>query len=518
MNGIREPARACTHPTSSLFEQLVHASVDGVLAFDPALRITLWNRAMERLFGVRGKDVIGQPLLDVFPFFRAIGEVPRLTGALAGEHASSHGLPFHVPETGRKGFFDAHYGPLRGEMGEVVGGHVIVHDVTAQRRADDRATETEERFRTMADCAPVLLWMAGTNGECEYFNQVWLDFTGRTMEEELGIGWSEGVHAEDFQACMDTFVDAFNARRPFEMVYRLRRHDGAYRHILDNGVPRYTPLGAFAGFIGSCIDITDRVEDDTRRKELVTQLEGALRAREEFISIASHELRTPLTSLKLHTQRLLRWLSPDSTTPIDHERLERLATASHHQMVRLERLLESMLTGSRLANEGVALEPMAIDLARAVRDTIERFEIVADAAGAELVVVTDGPVEGTWDPACIDQILLNLLMNAVKYGEGRPIEVDVRADDPRAMAVVRVRDHGRGIAERDRERIFERFERAVSSNEVSGLGLGLFIVKRLTEAHGGHVRVEACADGGSVFVVELPRSPASINPPAPSRP
>lgn len=123
-----------------------------------------------------------------------------------------------------------------------------------------RMLESEARFRTMADHAPVLLWMAGTDALCSFFNQGWLDFTGRSMEEEHGNGWAEGVHPEDFQHCMSVFLDAFVRRERFSMEYRLRRADGEYRWIYDIGVPRYEPDGSFAGYIGSCTDITEQRE------------------------------------------------------------------------------------------------------------------------------------------------------------------------------------------------------------------------------------------------------------------
>jgi len=160
---------------------------------------------------------------------------------------------------------------------------------------EQQIRETESRFRIMADAAPVLLWMSRTDGLCTFFNQTWLNFTGRSQEEEWGIGWAEGIHFEDFQRCIDTYVDAFNRREVFEMEYRLRRHDGEFRWLLDRGTPRYTPDGTFAGYIGSCADITER-------KQLEVDLRKAVKVRDEFLSIASHELRTPLTSLKLRTE------------------------------------------------------------------------------------------------------------------------------------------------------------------------------------------------------------------------
>lgn len=119
---------------------------------------------------------------------------------------------------------------------------------------------TAEDYAALVEQAPILIWRANTEGLCDYFNQRWLDFTGRTMAQEVGNGWAEGVHPDDFQACLDTYLDHFGRREVFEMEYRLRRHDGAWRWIFDRGVPSYEASGQFRGYIGSCIDVTERVE------------------------------------------------------------------------------------------------------------------------------------------------------------------------------------------------------------------------------------------------------------------
>jgi len=168
---------------------------------------------------------------------------------------------------------------LEGEGGQSGLFGTIIRDLTAQKTYERRLldqqselAESEQRFRTMADSAPVLIWVSGPDKLCHWFNKVWLDFTGRTMAQELGNGWAAGVHPDDFDRCLDIYTSHFDRREPFVMDYRLRRHDGEYRWIRDAGTPRFAADQHFEGYIGSCIDITERIE-----------LEMALTEKEHFL-------------------------------------------------------------------------------------------------------------------------------------------------------------------------------------------------------------------------------------------
>jgi anti-anti-sigma factor len=169
------------------------------------------------------------------------------------------------------------------------------------QQGDEALRESEARFRRLADAAPVLIWMSGLDGLCYFFNHTWLTFTGRTMAQEQGNGWADGVHPDDLQRCMDIYLTSFGERRPFSMEYRLRRADGAYRWILDQGVPDWLPDGTFAGFIGSCIDITEHREaaallrERLEQAELIEAQQEALRALGmPLIPLAEHVVAIPI--------------------------------------------------------------------------------------------------------------------------------------------------------------------------------------------------------------------------------
>ena len=161
---------------------------------------------------------------------------------------------------------------IRDDSGPIVQLRGTVQDITERKQAEEALRESEERFRLIANAAPVMIWRSGPDKLCSYFNQPWLEFTGRPLEAELGNGWAEGVHPDDLPRCLETYIQSFDSRIPFRMEYRLRRHDGEYRWIEDTGVPIFMPDGSFAGYIGSCVDITER----KRAEEALRTVSGKL--------------------------------------------------------------------------------------------------------------------------------------------------------------------------------------------------------------------------------------------------
>ena len=227
-------------------DAIVSKSLDGI--------ITSWNTSAERIFGYTAEEAVGQHITLIIPPERHAEESDILDRLRRGERIEH----FHTIRRRKDGTLldvSLTISPVRDSSGRIIGASKVARDITEQKRIERELLESEQRFRVITDASPIMVWMSGTDKLCYYFNKGWLDFVGRTLEQESGNGWAENVHPEDFDRCLQIYVSNFDARRPFEMEYRMRHHTGQYRWILDRGVPRYAADGTFEGYVGGCLDI-----------------------------------------------------------------------------------------------------------------------------------------------------------------------------------------------------------------------------------------------------------------------
>ena len=268
--------------------------------------------------------------------------------------------------------------------------------------------------------------------------------------------------------------------------------------------------------VGGEIHAIAAVRDVTERKKLeerallYRKAQEEVRERDEFLSIASHELRTPVTALQLQLQLIQRAASR-SGGDLPEGVGEKLATLER-QSRRIGVLVNALLDVSRLRLGRLELHREAVELTALVRETASQLAPEGARAGSALEVVTQGPVEGQWDRLRLEQVLTNLLSNAFKFGQGKPITLTVGGDGERA--VLGVQDEGLGIALADQQRVFGRFERAVPTHRFGGLGLGLYIAREIVEAHGGEISLASIPGAGTTFTITLPRVPPPALEPA----
>ena len=341
----------------------------------------------------------------------------------------------------------------------------------------------ERRYMHLAEAVPLCVWTAEPNGDLTYANRYWTEYTGISLDEARGMGWSRAVHEDDRAGYVQAWRESIEKGSQFQQECRIQRlGDGVYRWHQSRAVPERADSGQILSWLGTHTDIEDSKQ--------------AVFARDEFLSIASHELRTPLTALKLRLQSVLH--SRDLS-----EKAERRVESAVRQTERLERLIDNLLDVSRITTGHLELEPESFDLAEMAQDVAERFREQAAGGGVPLSFEASTPVPGNWDRMRLEQVLTNLLANALKFGEGKPILVSVNADAK--TAVLTVADQGIGIAPQDLSRIFHQFERVLGHRSFGGLGMGLYIARQIAQAHGGRIEVDSAHGKGSKFRVVLPR-------------
>ena len=380
----------------------------------------------------------------------------------------------------------------------------LTEEIEVRRRAEGALRDSESRFRSLADSVPVLVWMSGTDRLFHYFNRSWLNFTGRSLEEESGNGWLDGVHPEDQAHCIQTYLSAFDAREAFQVDYRLRRSDGSYRWILGAGTPRLDAEGVFVGYIGGSVDITERREQETQFRLAKEAAEAASRAKSEFLATMSHEIRTPMNGVLGFASLLL-------STPLSEEQSDFVTTIKSSGESLLA-LINDILDFSKIEAGKLQLETIPYDLAQVAEEVAALLSTKATEKNLALAIQCSSAVGREWqgDPMRVRQVMLNLVGNALKFTrEGHVlIEIAPSPSSPR-MVRVSVRDTGIGIPAEKRHLLFQKFQQMDTSmsRKFGGTGLGLAICRLLVELMDGEIGVDSEQDKGSVFWFELPAPP-----------
>ncbi len=265
---------------------IVKSSDDAIVGMTLNGMIQSWNRGAERVYGYRAEEVIGRSISLLCPPNR-LDEVPAMLDRIAnGEHVRN----VETVQRRKKGDridVSLTISPVKDPDGSVMGASAIARDVTEQKRIEAALRDSEARFRMMADTAPVMVWMAGPDTHITFINKRWLEFTGRRVQEEIGDNWFTGIHHDDLDRCRTSYLEAFKSEQPFFLEYRLRRHDGEYRWIMDTGVPLFDESGRFGGYIGTCMDLTER-------KDMEDQLRRMLKEKESLLREVHHRVKNNL--------------------------------------------------------------------------------------------------------------------------------------------------------------------------------------------------------------------------------
>jgi two-component system, chemotaxis family, CheB/CheR fusion protein len=477
---------------------IIETAAAPLLVLDAGLRIKTANRSFYRAFRIALGEAEDQLLYAVA---NGCWNIPRLREMLEGILANHQPVyDFEIdhdfPGIGHR-VLVLNARQLEG-LDQILLG---IDDVTERKeRVNAALRESEERFRNMADTAPVMIWVSGHDKACLFFNTVWLRFTGRTMEQEVGNGWALNVHPDDLERCWEVYSSSFDARNSFVMEYRLRRADGEYRWLLDNGVPRFEGGGAFLGYIGSCVDITEmkRAQEEHLAKQKLESV-GTMAAG------VAHDFNNLLGAILAHSEVALAELS-GGLRP--EEELQSIRAAS----IRGAEIVRQLMIYA--GQEGELFE--LVDVSRIVEDMIALLRVsVSKHVRLETNLGRDLPAVRV-NPGQLQQVVMNLITNASEAIGDRKGAIHVttgRMIDDRDLSfpasvgpphgcylLLEVSDTGSGMTPETKARVFDPF----FTTKVAGHGLGLAVVQGIVRGLGGKIHFMSARGKGTTFQVLLP--------------
>ncbi|MFP4346023.1 MAG: PAS domain S-box protein [Anaerolineales bacterium] len=483
----RKRMEAAVRESELKYRTLVESALHGIVIFQEG-RIVYANETAARYIGYTVKELLAlspDEIALLFPPERRERYMEILRKGLAGEN-----LPLY-----REYRIERSDGSIRwmdGTLGRIEyrgrpALQIIFSDVTARKAMEAALRESEDRFRILANTAPVLIWMADAAGACTYFNRPWLDFRGRTLEEELGDGWVEGVHPEDRDDILEIYRAAVEAQRNYTLEYRLRRADGEYRWLLDVGTPRYSPDGTLVGFIGSCTDITEqkRAEQAERRqaaqlRALATRLTQVEEANHQRLARELHDrVGQSLTAIGINLN-IIGSLLPEESPFSLRERLDDSRS-----------LVEEVTESTRAMMSD--LRPPVLDdygLPATLHWYAEHFEARTGIA-IEMELQEIEPRLPLEREVALFRVVQEALTNVAKHAHASEVRITLEVEEERIR--LEVADDGAGFAG------------AVPREPEGSEGWGLLTMKERAAALGGELRIEAQPGEGTRVAVEAPR-------------
>lgn len=400
--------------------------------------------------------------------------------------------------------------PLFDKLGSVYGVCGIATDVTDDQNNQKALLKSESEFRSIYEFSPFGIATIDKNGHFIRGNPSLEKILGYTDKELKKINFTDITYIDDKHKGDQLWLEMVKGNlNRVELDKRYIRKDGqiVWTHISSSAIRK--PNGEFLQTVTLIENVTERrMAEELRDKLFIQEKEARLEAqravliRDEFLSIASHELKTPLTVLMMQTQLINRLIEQDRLQNLSKEKQLELIQSSSQQLDRFSNLINDLLDVTRLSEGSLSLKRVKINLYELVQKLLPRIHSELLESGSTINLSGNNEVVGEWELLPIEQVILNLLRNAIKFGLGKEININIAIKG--IMAVMTVEDHGFGISKEDQGRIFECFERGVSSKSFGGLGLGLYITRQFIEAHGGTINVESQLNSGSTFIVELP--------------
>lgn len=516
--------------------QIIDSAYDAFVAINAEGKVTDWNARAEQVFGWSREQVLGRSLADAIvpPLYRDAHNVGMQRYRETGESRILN-RRLEMPAINRSGEeFPVEMTITALREGSDIAFNAFIHDISERQAMQQRLVESRDFYLRLFESFPALVWRARADGQRDYFNRTWLEFTGRELDQELGEGWRASIHPDDRAAYGAVLEHALGTRTEYEFEFRLCNAEQAYRWVIETGRPYQDLEDQYAGFIGSCIDVTRAKEFEAalrgsnealeiRVEQRTSQLHQAnlqLKAEiqehataqaalkhyaddlartnaelEQFAYVASHDLQEPLRMVSSYAQLLHRRYDGK----LDSDADEFIGFIVEGAM-RMQQLIEDLLAFSRLGSRPTQMA--SVDSAKVVQTARANLEKLANQAGIRFEV---GPLPTVWgDSAQLVQLFQALMSNAIKFRRGDQPYIKIAAEQREAEWEFCVTDNGIGIEPQYFQRIFVIFQRLHSKADYPGTGIGLAICKKIVERHGGRIWLESEIGSGSTFYFTLP--------------
>jgi two-component system, chemotaxis family, CheB/CheR fusion protein len=503
--------------SKAIFETIDEA----VLVLDKDFRVKTANQSFYRIFSVNEKETEGMLLFELGNRQWNILKLRELLDEVVSKNKSFNGfeMQHNFPSIGpkimvlnaRRLIQNIHRQQL------VI---LAIRDITAHREAEKIIREQETRFRNMANNAPVMIWTSDASKRFNFVNKTWLNFTARRLDEDLGDGWKDLIHEDDLIPALSIINKTINKKESFTVEYRMRRNDGQYRWVMENGEPNFSPEGQFIGYIGSCVEIHDKklAQEEMeklvqlRTKELNKAIEHLNHINEElsqFAYVASHDLQEPLRKIITYTD----WLREKHKdwTEKDNEFLQKIISSSQ----RMRKLINELLNFSKAS--GPEKEFVNTDLNEVLKNVITDLELLIDEKKAKISVGKFTSIHAI--PLQMHQLFYNLISNSLKFSQKeRPTEIVIserklpakklkefiNLDQSRTYHEITVKDNGIGFDPQFAEQIFTIFQRLDTSDKYQGTGIGLALSRKIVTNHKGMIYATSEPGKGAEFHIIFP--------------
>ncbi len=477
-------------------EQILQCTSDAFVSLDYNWRYTYVNNQALNLMKKQAVELIGHTLLEVFPDMKGTIFEEKYNKTMYRREAVSF-----------EAYYDAYNMWLNVNTYPCDGGIFIFYsDITDRVMMRQELQNNDEWLSKLVDHLPTMVWASDENKKCRFFNSTWLAFTGhKAIKHESGC-LLDYVHENDKGRVTAAYNEAFDVRAPFRIEYLMKYNDGTYRVVSDTAIPLYISGNIFAGYIGSVIDIHDRIiayremEENIREKTL--ELTNSLgkekelnKMKSDFLSMASHQFRTPLSTVLSSTGLIEQYIK--NFQPLQIERHVDRVRSSVKSLIQL---LDDFLSLDKLEQGQVKSEKRAFDLYNFICEITDSLDNSLKNGQGIYYSYTGSKVVCT-EPNMLNNIMLNLLSNAIKYSND-DITLDVETNGQ--LITISVSDKGIGIPPEEQEKLFSKHFRASNVGNIKGTGLGLNIVQHYIQLLNGSIKVNSKHDGGTTFTVQIP--------------